>query len=258
VAFTATGACTVAGTTVHLTGAGSCALTASQAGNDDFNPAADVMQSFAIAKASQTITFAPLADRAFGADFTVSATASSGLPVLLSVGRSSRCSLTGVTVHMLGAGQCVLVASQPGNTDYAAAPSVTRSFAIVNTPGQIRGIDLRPRTGGSATLDVSLQTRGRTAALRGLLVYVGPHAPRRFFSSRLVAGVITAMGIAPDGRSAWIAGVALGGHTFRVYVEDNGRAGRTSPDVFKLWIDDALETGDGSLASGDVAISPGR
>ena len=36
------------GSTVHLTGAGSCTVTASQAGDGDYNPAAGVSQTFAI------------------------------------------------------------------------------------------------------------------------------------------------------------------------------------------------------------------
>jgi hypothetical protein len=54
--FTATGDCSVAGTSVSITAAGSCTITAHQAGNDDFLPAADVSQSFTIAKAPATIT----------------------------------------------------------------------------------------------------------------------------------------------------------------------------------------------------------
>ena len=50
--FAASGNCTVSGATVHLTGAGSCTVTASQPGDANYNAAADVPQSFAIRKAS--------------------------------------------------------------------------------------------------------------------------------------------------------------------------------------------------------------
>jgi hypothetical protein len=46
--FSAGGNCSVAGSTVHLIGAGSCTVTASQAGDGDYNPAAGVSQTFAI------------------------------------------------------------------------------------------------------------------------------------------------------------------------------------------------------------------
>jgi hypothetical protein len=50
VSFAARGSCTVRGTTVHITSAGSCTLTASQRGNANYNAAASVSQSFTIAR----------------------------------------------------------------------------------------------------------------------------------------------------------------------------------------------------------------
>src|SRR5262249_20291398 len=121
------------GNVVHLTGAGTCTVTASQAGDSTYAPAADVSQTFSIAQASQTITFAPLADKTFGdPDFTVTATASSGLPVSFSA--SGNCTLTGATVHLTSAGSCTITASQAGNANYSAAANVSRSFTI--NPGQ--------------------------------------------------------------------------------------------------------------------------
>ena len=52
VSFSASGDCTVTGTSVHLTAVGSCTITASQAGNADYLPAPAVQQSFTIAPAS--------------------------------------------------------------------------------------------------------------------------------------------------------------------------------------------------------------
>jgi hypothetical protein len=56
VALAASGQCTISGVTVHITHAGSCTVTASQAGDDDYNPAQDVARSFQIARAAQTFT----------------------------------------------------------------------------------------------------------------------------------------------------------------------------------------------------------
>jgi len=53
VGFTASGQCTVAGTNVHLTGAGSCLITASQSGDTNYNPATSVPQNFTIAQSNQ-------------------------------------------------------------------------------------------------------------------------------------------------------------------------------------------------------------
>src|SRR5207253_1404285 len=82
VSFSALGNCTVVAATVHITGAGSCTVTASQTGDSTYDPASDVARTFAIAKAGQTIAFGSLAGKTFGdPDFAVSATASSGLAV---------------------------------------------------------------------------------------------------------------------------------------------------------------------------------
>jgi hypothetical protein len=46
--FTASGSCTVSSSTVHLAGAGSCTITAHQDGNNDYNAAPDVSQTFTV------------------------------------------------------------------------------------------------------------------------------------------------------------------------------------------------------------------
>src|SRR2546430_3876306 len=125
----ATGNCTVSGSTIHLTGAGSCTITASQGGNDNYNAAPNLSRTFTIAKANQTITFNALANKTFGdADFNVSATASSGLPVSFTA--TGNCTISGNTVHLTGAGSCTITASQPGNANFNAATDVPHSFTI--------------------------------------------------------------------------------------------------------------------------------
>jgi hypothetical protein len=132
VSFAPSGQCTMTGNTVHLTGSGSCTITASQAGNSNFNPATDVPQGFTTAKSNQTIAFGALANKTFGdADFAVSATASSALPV--SFAASGQCTVSGNTVHLTGAGSCTITASQGGDSNFNAAPSVPQSFEIAKS-----------------------------------------------------------------------------------------------------------------------------
>ena len=52
VSFSAAGACSVSGTTVHITSVGSCTITATQAGDDTYAPADPVTHTFAITYAS--------------------------------------------------------------------------------------------------------------------------------------------------------------------------------------------------------------
>jgi hypothetical protein len=56
VSYSASGNCTIVSGLVHITGAGSGTVTASQAGNDTYAAAPDVSRSFNIAKASPTVT----------------------------------------------------------------------------------------------------------------------------------------------------------------------------------------------------------
>src|SRR6185369_1269117 len=132
VSFAASGQCSMLNAnTVHITGAGSCTVTASQAGDANRFAATPVPQSFTIAKANQTITFGTLLNKAVGdADFNLTATATSGLTV--AYGASGQCTVTGSTVHITGAGTCNLTASQLGDGNYSPATPVNQSFLIVN------------------------------------------------------------------------------------------------------------------------------
>ena len=77
----------------------------------------------------QTITFTALAAKTFGdADFSVNATASSGLTVTFTA--SGNCTVTGATVHLTGAGSCTVTAHQAGDATWFAAADVVRQFAI--------------------------------------------------------------------------------------------------------------------------------
>jgi hypothetical protein len=129
ISFSATGTCTVNTSTVTLTGLGSCIITAHQAGTTNYNPAPDIAQTFMITKASQTISFAPLADRTLqDSAFTITATASSALPISFSA--TGACTVNGSIVTLTGLGSCIITAHQAGNADYNSAPDVVQSFMI--------------------------------------------------------------------------------------------------------------------------------
>ena len=84
-------------------------------------------------KLAQQIDVAPLADRIYGEpDFTVGATATSGLPVSLSA--SGACSVSGTTVHITSVGPCAITATQAGDDTYLPANAVTRTLAVTYEP----------------------------------------------------------------------------------------------------------------------------
>jgi len=130
-------------------------FTSARLGGYFFQPAnasADLNTFFAGTR-SQSISFDALADKTFGdADFTVSASASSGLAV--SFGGSGNCTVSGATVHLTGAGSCTVTASQPGDATYKAW-SVSRSFGIAKAGQTITFGPLVDRTSGSPDFNVS-------------------------------------------------------------------------------------------------------
>ncbi|HKX00188.1 MAG TPA: FG-GAP-like repeat-containing protein [Bryobacteraceae bacterium] len=98
-------------------------------GMSDPNPANDSAIDTATVVQYQTIVFGTLPDLVFGAaPFTLTATATSGLPVSYAV--SGNCNLQGAIVTLTAAGSCTITASQAGNSLYLPAPSVARRFTI--------------------------------------------------------------------------------------------------------------------------------
>jgi hypothetical protein len=80
-------------------------------------------------KANQTITFNALSNKTFGdADFTVSASSSSGFPVTFT--GSGVCSVSSNLVHITGAGTATVTAHQTGNSNFNSAPDVSQSFTV--------------------------------------------------------------------------------------------------------------------------------
>ena len=105
------------------------AITLSYAQTSNFEAASDNSLSLVVDKAGQTISFGALGAKTFGdADFSVSATATSGLAV--SFAATGDCTVGGSTVHLTGAGSCTITASQAGDGNYDAATSVPQTFSI--------------------------------------------------------------------------------------------------------------------------------
>ena len=123
--------CMASGTTLTLVSAGTCTVAASQAGNNVYAAAAAVMNSFAVVRAAQTITFTSPGNQTLGtAPLTLVASSSAGLPVALTSTTSGVCTVSGTTLTLVAAGTCNLDANQAGNTTYAPATTVTQSFSV--------------------------------------------------------------------------------------------------------------------------------
>ncbi len=123
--------CTVNGSTVTGIAAGSCSITADQAGLPNYKAAPQVTRSIAIGKRSQTITFGTAPLLTFpGSAGTLKATVTSALAVTFGSTTPSVCTVSGALVTPLASGACVIVANQAGDNSYDVAPSVTQNITI--------------------------------------------------------------------------------------------------------------------------------
>jgi phosphotransferase system HPr-like phosphotransfer protein len=132
VTFTSSGVCTNSGATYTMTsGTGTCSVIANQAGNTNYSAATTVTKTVSATLVAQTITFTtnPPATAPYKGTFTVAATGgASGNAVTFS--SSGVCTNSGATYTMTsGTGTCSVIASQLGNSNYAAATPVTKTVS---------------------------------------------------------------------------------------------------------------------------------
>ncbi|TAF09683.1 MAG: hypothetical protein EAZ75_07095, partial [Flavobacteriia bacterium] len=138
---------TIVGNTVTIVGAGSTTITATQSGNDNYNSAIEIARELIINKADQTITFEPLASRLdTDESFTLTATASSGLPVSFTSEDESIIAISGNVATIVGSGTAIINATQGGNTNYNPATLISREQLIINTQLANQTITFEPLT----------------------------------------------------------------------------------------------------------------
>jgi MBG domain len=126
-----TAVATVYENTIHIVGAGSTTLTASQSGDDNYNAAADVPQTLTVDKADQTITFSALPTVEVGdPDFDPGASASSGLTISYSSDDIDVATILGGMIHIIAVGEAVITASQAGNANYNTATDVPQTLTV--------------------------------------------------------------------------------------------------------------------------------
>jgi hypothetical protein len=161
------GNATVTGSTLTLTGTGKVVVRASQAGDGTYNAAPSVDQAFAVARTSQTVTFNALGNAIYG-DPAITLSAS-----ITPVGRtvtfeliSGPATLTGgTTLTLTGAGEVKVQASQAGDTDYAAATPVVRTFTVAP-----KGLTVTGTTAQNKTYDGTNTAAVTGATLVGVVI----------------------------------------------------------------------------------------
>ena len=122
---------------VTFTGpSGTCIVDANQGGSTLYAAAPLVQQSVKVAKALQSISYttqAPTPNHV-GGTYAVKATATSKLPVALTIDWSARsvCSIAAGTVTFLRKGTCIIDANQSGNASWAAAGLLHQYVAVTS------------------------------------------------------------------------------------------------------------------------------
>ncbi len=132
---TASAVCSISAGDVSFDAAGTCVINANQAGNEDYNAAPQVQQSFAVGKGEQAINFTSTAPTAAVVGETYTPTATGGAssnPVVFTIDDSAAaiCSISAGEVTFDAAGTCVINANQAGDDNYNAAPQVQQAFLV--------------------------------------------------------------------------------------------------------------------------------
>ncbi len=118
---------------ITLTGeVGKVTLQITQPGNEIYEPAKNVDLSFEVtAKANQIISFAKIEQKTLAErTFTLSATTTSGLPIIYQI-VSGSATVNGNVVTLTGTGKVTIKAKQEGNAEFLAANEVMQEFCVI-------------------------------------------------------------------------------------------------------------------------------
>lgn len=209
---------TLSGNVYTITTTGTVTIKAIQLGDDIYDTAAYVLQTFVINKAPQTITFPPMGDKAPGTPaFALNATASSGLPVSFSL-VSGPATLLANQLTVTGLGNVSLNATQAGDTNYLpavvsnqvfcvrvaelnsisgplfACPGQTATYKINQVPGLSYSWRLSNGTSFPSTNDSVVITWGGAGTYSLIVSAIGPCGPASANDSLVVT---VAAGVTP-------------------------------------------------------------
>ena len=131
--------CIASGFYLQIVGGGTCTITYQIEANSSYLASDLYKVSFEVTRDPQTITFTlPATGDISTKTLSLAATASSGASVIYSTTSADACSITGSTLNLLKAGNCVVTASQAGTSTLApistTATIMLTSAVIAPTP----------------------------------------------------------------------------------------------------------------------------
>ena len=132
--------CIASGFYVQIVGGGTCTLTYQSEASTSYLASDLYKVSFEVTRDPQTITFAPATTADIATkNLTLTATASSGGAVSFASSSTENCTISGSTLNLLKAGNCVVTASQAGTSTIgpiSASATITLTGTVV-TPKPI-------------------------------------------------------------------------------------------------------------------------
>jgi hypothetical protein len=164
------GVCTIdSNNDIVAVATGTCVITATQSGNSTYGAAQPVTQTFPIdGRTAQTITFANPGDTTYSSTpISISPTSSSGLPVTVTSLTPEVCTVSsnGLSIVMVGTGQCKLRATQAGDGTRSAAPPVEISFMVNAGAPAVTTVAATSVASTSATLNGRVDAVGTTTTV---------------------------------------------------------------------------------------------
>ena len=151
--------------------AGTCTIAANTAANGNYT-AATATQNITVTPATQSISFGAAPSLTYGGTTgSVSATASSGLPVTFSSQTPTVCTINGATVTPLTAGTCSIAATAAANGNYTAAGPVTQNITVAQAIPGITWANPAAINYGTA---LSITQLNATSGIPGTFAYTPP------------------------------------------------------------------------------------
>jgi len=182
IAKSSAGVCTISGSTVSFTGVGKCIIEANQAGNANYDAAAQVEQSFTVAAASTTTSLTFTTPVTYGAEksvnFHASVIGSGGTPtgtVAIKSGSTTLCTITlsggsgtcTVSAALLNAGTySITTVYTSSSANFLSSSASPKTLVVSKAPTRI--ITSAPTvtiTGGNAHVTMSVTLKSQTTGL---------------------------------------------------------------------------------------------
>ena len=206
--------CSISGSVLTALNAGTCDVVATRAEGTDHLTADSAPLTITIDPADQTVALATIPNKTYGdQNFTVTATATSGLVPTITASPSGVCAVaSGLTVRIVSNGTCTIVATQAGDNNWNAATpdgsvGSTRTFQIARKNLTITGAAANDRSYDSttsATALVDLSGASLSGVVAGDTVTIDPAALGATFATKSIGTnkPLTVTGIALAGAQA--------------------------------------------------------